>query len=230
MNERTDEPGCDVVALVPHPYDSALVLCVDPPHEHEGAVPLPGIRTGPEPGIDELVRGLGEHLQSAVIPLRANALTWHENFDAASMIAEIEPVSAQPPEGFCWRHVDESTIDSVSPDWARVSVAAWLLERSRGWSDLRPQWSRPGWLDQAGSWMREQMDLAGFVDPQTPRVHHLWGVSVVLCAESSSGTAYLKCSGERFRHEAIVTRGSCRTLAVALAGLSSLWSLNAAGS
>jgi aminoglycoside/choline kinase family phosphotransferase len=54
--------------------------------------------------------------------------------------------------------------------------------------------------------MHAQMELAGYVAPQPPRVHHLWGVSVVLAADSLTGTAYLKCSGEHFRAEAAVTR------------------------
>ncbi len=47
---------------------------------------------------------------------------------------------------------------------------------------------------------------AGYADPQPPTVHHLWGLSVVLAAQSRSGTAFLKCSGDHFRGEAAVTQ------------------------
>ncbi|MFL6287607.1 MAG: phosphotransferase family protein, partial [Actinomycetes bacterium] len=68
------------------------------------------------------------------------------------------------------------------------------------------QWSRPGWLSQASSWMKHQMLLAGYEHPEEPQIHWIWGVSVVLSAGSASGTAYLKCSGDRFVTEPVVTR------------------------
>lgn len=54
--------------------------------------------------------------------------------------------------------------------------------------------------------MRDQMLLAGYERPEEPQIHWLWGVSVVLSADSASGTAYLKCSGDRFLTEPVVTR------------------------
>jgi len=50
------------------------------------------------------------------------------------------------------------------------------------------------------------MIAAGYPDPEVPRIHHLWGVSVVLSAASRTGRAFLKCSGDRFRHEARMTQ------------------------
>ncbi len=50
------------------------------------------------------------------------------------------------------------------------------------------------------------MAAAGHPATYAPRVHYLWGVSVVLCAPSPDGACFLKCSGDIFRHEAITTR------------------------
>jgi hypothetical protein len=206
VTERVDGAGCDLVALVPRRAESAMLLCTRPLAADGGALTLPSIQVGPDPGVGDIVPRLVEMLQGPVKPLRANELSWHPNFDAASMIMELEPWDAELPEGFCWRSIDESVLASVSPEWARPAVAAWLDERTTGWSDLRPQWSRPGWLARAGAWMQSQMELAGYIAPAPPCVHHLWGVSVVLASDSLSGTAYLKCSGDRFRTEAAVTR------------------------
>ena len=135
-----------------------------------------------------------------------NAVSWNPNFDATTTIAEIEPLTAQALEKFCWEEFNESDVETMHPAWARDAVLSWTRERETGWSDLRPQWSRPGWLTEAGSWMRAQMGQAGYKDPEPPRVHHLWGVSVVLSAASVTGTAFLKCSGDRFRHEPLLTQ------------------------
>ncbi|HVQ18587.1 MAG TPA: hypothetical protein VMT27_06070, partial [Actinomycetes bacterium] len=194
MSEGAKASGCDVVALVPHPSGSEMLICASPEQGREDRLELPRLQLGPEPESTEITQALGQLLGGHVTLLRANARTWHDNFDAASMIVEVEPVMSELPQGFGWQPVDELDAESILPEWARESAASWLRERASGWSDLRPQWSRPGWMSRASAWMRERMQLAGYPDPQCPQIHQLWGVSVVLSAESSSGTAYLKCS------------------------------------
>jgi fructosamine-3-kinase len=61
-------------------------------------------------------------------------------------------------------------------------------------------------MSEASQWMLQQMENHGYVEPQSPRTHHLWGLSVVLSAAALNGTAYLKCSGDHFRSEPVVTR------------------------
>lgn len=206
VDQPLDGSGCDVVALVPRHSESATLLCARPLSDEDEALRLPRIQVGPDPSVSDIVPLLAEMLQGPVTPLRANERSWHENFDAASIVTEVEPWEVDAPDGYCWRSVDASDVASVSPPWARPAVASWLDEHTAGWSVLRPQWSRPGWFARAGAWMQSQMEVAGYVAPQPPRVHHLWGVSVVLAADSLTGTAYLKCSGERFRAEAVVTQ------------------------
>ena len=140
--------------------------------------------------------------------LRANVHAWYENFDAAAMLVEVEPLDAAlplPPD-FHWHDLHAATVDSLLPEWVRLSVRQWLGEQASGWHELRPQWSRPGWVAEAGAWMRTEMARAGFADPRPPTVHWLWGVSAVLVAESRDGTVYLKGSSAYFRGEAAVTR------------------------
>ena len=148
-------------------------------------------------------------LGASITLLRLNAVDWYGDFDAKSMVAEIETIGDQAPADFCWDKVGPGDFpgkSAIEPDWAAESVLSWVSERAHGWSDLRPPWSRPGWLAASSSWMLEQLSGAGYVAPRAPGIHHLWGISVVLAADSDSGTAYLKCSSDRFRREAEVTQ------------------------
>ena len=153
-----------------------------------------------------IVASLDRLIGASTTLLRANVDAWHPNFDAASMFVEVEPLDAEVPSGFHWHEVDASAVDSSVPESARPSVRQWLTEVASGWDELRPQWSRPGWVAEAGAWMQAQMERAGYEDAQPPMVHHLWGLSVVLTALSRSGKAFLKCSGDHFRGEAAVTQ------------------------
>jgi len=158
-----------------------------------------------EPDMDEVVRGVSRLVEAPVMLLRVNAGAWNADFDATAMIVEIGPLTKEP-RGFRWVLVNESDVETVDPAWARDSMRSWTRERVAGWSDLRPQWSRPGWLAEAAQWMRSHMTAAGYVDPEVPRIHQLWGISVVLSAASHTGRAFLKCSSDRFRHEGRVTQ------------------------
>lgn len=201
----TDETSeCRVAVLVPHPSKIALLVTDSDPQQ------LPAVTVSAEPEAPEITRAVTELLGTPVTLLRANAMTFADNFDATSMVIEIEPLTSPPPQSLCWTDLEGIGDTHLGPDWATGSVVAWLRERRTGWSDLRPQWSRPGWLSQAGLWMREQMQLAGYDDPGAPQIRQVWGMSVVLAADSASGTAYLKASGQRFLAEAAVTRALSR--------------------
>ena len=195
--------GCTVVVFAPSQGDGAT-LCRLRPTSEPGRV-LPTVTVGAEPDIDDVIGRVGELLGEPVTLLRANAAAWDSDFNVTAMIVEIDALNTEPT-GFCWVLLDASEIETIDPSWARDSMRSWTSERIAGWSYLRPQWSRPGWLAEAAQWMQEQMTSAGYPDAEVPRIHHLWGVSVVLASASPAGTAFLKCSSDRFRHEARVTQ------------------------
>lgn len=203
--ERAGGAGCTVVVLAPRQGDGATLCRLPSAVGPEAACALPTVAVGAEPGMEEVVRGVSRLVGEPVALLRANAAAWDSGFAVTALIAEIGPLSAEP-DGFCWALLDESDIETIDPAWARSSMRSWTRERVAGWSDLRPQWSRPGWLAEAAQWMQEQMITAGYLDPEVPRIHHLWGVSVVLSAASRTGSAFLKCSGDRFSHEGRMTQ------------------------
>jgi len=205
MAEQAGDAGCLVVVLAPRQGGEATLCCV-PSAIGGGAVcTLPTVVVSAEPGIDEVVRAVSRLFGAPVTLLRANAAAWDAGFDTTAMLVEIGPLSTEP-RGFRWVVVSESDAQTVDPAWARDSMRSWTRERVAGWSDLRPQWSRPGWLAEAAQWMHERMTAAGYVDPEVPRIHQLWGISVVLSAASRTGRAFFKCSGDRFRHEGQMTQ------------------------
>jgi hypothetical protein len=205
MAEQAADAGCLVVVLAPRQGDGAT-LCRRPSASGREAVcALPTVAVSAEPDMDEVVRGVSRLVGGPVTLLRANAAAWTSGFDVTALIVEIGPLSTEP-RGFCWALLNESDVETVDPAWARASMRSWTRERIAGWSDLRPQWSRPGWLAEASRWMQGQMIAAGYPDPEVPRIHQLWGISVVLSAASRTGSAFLKCSGDRFRHEGRMTQ------------------------
>jgi hypothetical protein len=203
--ELAASTGCTVAVLVPRADDGATLCCLPLAGDSAAVCALPTVVVSAEPDTDEVIRGVSRLVGGPVTLLRANAAAWDSSSDVTALIAEIGPLSTEP-DGYCWALLDESKVETIDPAWARGPVRSWTRERLVGWSDLRPQWSRPGWLSEAARWMQEEMAGAGYLDPQVPRIHHLWGISVVLSAASRTGTAFFKCSGERFRHEGRLTR------------------------
>lgn len=203
--EQAVGTGCTVVVLAPRQGDGATLCRLPSATGPEAACGLPIVAVSAEPDMEEVIRGVSRLVGEPVTLLRANAAAWDPGFDATALIAEIGPLSTEP-DGLCWALLNESDIETIDPAWARASMRSWTHERMAGWSDLRPQWSRPGWLAEAAQWMQEQMITTGYPDPEIPRIHHLWGVSVVLSAASHAGSAFLKCSGDRFRHEGRMTQ------------------------
>ena len=205
MAEQAADAGCLVVVLAPRQGDGATLCRLPSAGGHAAVCALPTVAVPAEPGMDEVVRAVRRLVGEPVTLLRANAEAWNSGFDVTALIVEIGPLSTEP-RGFCWAPLNESDAETVDPAWARASMRSWTHERVAGWSDLRPQWSRPGWLAEASRWMQGQMVAAGYPDPEVPRIHHLWGISVVLSAASGTGRAFLKCSGDRFRHEGRMTQ------------------------
>ncbi|HEX5016817.1 MAG TPA: aminoglycoside phosphotransferase family protein [Actinomycetes bacterium] len=198
----SDAPTCDVVVLIPHPEDPGAFLC--DATSNGSLLRLPSVTVEAEPSIESVIKRLDELLATRLVLLRANAVKWYDNYDTSAMVVETESPSSEPSPAFEWASVGATS--DVAPEWAQPSVASWLGERRSGWSRLRPQWSRPGWVAEAGAWMRERMELAGLADAEIPQVHYVWGISMVLVADSRDGKAFLKCSGQRFQHEAAVTQ------------------------
>jgi fructosamine-3-kinase len=129
----------------------------------------------------------------------------------ASLMVEFDTLG-EAPAGWTWLDLDPVAIARLEPQPVRAAVAAWARERADGWSPLRPQWSHPGWFAAASGWMVDSMAAQGSPALSAPRIHQLWGLSVVLGAPSQDGDFFFKCSADIFRHEALATHSlSART-------------------
>jgi hypothetical protein len=197
MTEDGDEQGWQVSLLVPHPTRLAVLV---------GDNGLPTLRTGPEPPLSEILASVDAVDPATAVPLRLSMTAAQAEGVEAALVLEFDAVTADPPAGWAWRDLDAESIARLEPADARGAVSSWCRERVDGWSPRRPVWSRSGWFARASAWMLDRMAAAGHPATDAPRVHYLWGVSVVLRAPSSDGAFFLKCSGDIFRHEAMTTR------------------------
>jgi hypothetical protein len=186
---------------------SVAVVAAHPP----AALTLPVFEAARDPSLPDVLAKARELLGQAVIPLRVIALDMTTDYEVTAMLVETEPIEeASPACG--WRDLDDEACARLEPAGSRAAVASFMRERDEGWSPLRPQWSRPGWLVRASAWMAEQMAAAGTPVIDGPHHHQLWGLSVVLRATSDRGDVYLKCSADVFRHEAELTQVLARHL------------------
>jgi hypothetical protein len=199
-----DDRGSTVAILAAHPRSSAMLWSASTSSAEVREVPVVHLNSRPE--VADLATSLDEMFGCTVTLLRLNEVRWDQDFNPTALIAEIALPSTGLPEGFAWTPVGPTDLTTVEPAWVRPSLASWVEQRDGGWSPLRPAWSRPGWFDGAAEWMVTRMKDAGYRAPQRPRVRHLWGLSIVLSAESQDGTAFLKCSTGLFRHEAVLTQ------------------------
>ena len=123
-----------------------------------------------------------------------------------TLLLEFDAAPGDAPNGCRWLDLDAEVIARLEPETARAAAASWARERADGWSPLRPQWSARGGSPHASTWLVDQMVADGRPALGAPRVHQLWGLSVVLVAPSSDGNVFFKCSADVFRHEAVATQ------------------------
>ena len=204
MTEAGLNLGSEVALLVPHPTRLA-VLAVAGGHA-SAAAELPTLRLGPEPTIPEIMRSVDVIDPTTAVPLRLSMTSGQAEGAEVAMLLEFDAAGAEAPAGWIWRDLDASTLARLEPAHARAPVSSWAREREEGWSPLRPPWSKPGWFARASAWMLDQMAADGRPATRAPQVHHLWDLSVVLRAPSTTGNVFLKCSPDLFRHEAAATQ------------------------
>jgi Phosphotransferase enzyme family len=207
--------GCRVSFLVPHPRRLAVLVAVDEDPIATSSTQrhcrLPTIRlSSVDPSLAQILASV-EFMDITTTPvLRVVSTTaadvgYGEQGDLTFLV-ELDAAPAGPPVGWSWEDLDVDVIARLEPEPSRGVVASWARERVEGWSPLRPAWSRPGWFAHAATWMANQMAIDGRPAVGGPAYHHLWGLSVVLRAPSAVGEVFLKCSGEAFRPEGVVTR------------------------
>ena len=216
MSLRSDQsaagPGpaesCQVSLLVPHPSRVAVLVAVTEPSTQPR---LPTARLNSrEPSLAEILAAIDvvDTATTPVLRLVSTSATDEEDGESSevALLVELEAAATEPPAGWTWLDLNEAVIARLVPENSRGAVAAWVHERTVGWSPLRPPWSRAGWFTRASAWMIDQLAADGRPVSGMPRQHQLWDVSVVLRASTAGGDVFFKCSPEIFRHEAVATR------------------------
>ena len=104
----------------------------------------------------------------------------------------------QAPPGAHWIAAGELTGLQIARPPERAALEAWFV--LDGTAHHTP-WYNPGWLDDAGDWLRTKATLAGY-EP-SGEVEHIraWQRSAVLRLPTARGDLYLKAVPPMFRHE-----------------------------
>jgi len=184
--------------ILPHPTERKALLLAD-----GDAWALPSWSTGDQDlwesmyRVNTLVR---ERLGLRARALRAIHLDRAPQRDVLFNIYQLELLDPAwtPPSGARWLGCDElSEIDLTHPQEC-AALGAWFAEHG---AEHPTPWYNPGWLDDAGAWLRGQAALAGY-EPRGDVEHvRAWQRSSVLRMPTASGNLYLKAVPPMFRHE-----------------------------
>ena len=118
------------------------------------------------------------------------------------LVAETRPGTDHFPQDGAW--VDAETVrgTTLSPEELRFPLAAWLdAVASARLTGLPEAWARPGWFEQACSWIAEQVRRQGMrlTGPVCQVSVRAW--SCVLRAPTDGGDLYFKAATPAFGFE-----------------------------
>ena len=120
-------------------------------------------------------------------------------------LVDLDTIGPDAPAGFTWTDTDTLDLVAAAPPQLQEAVRR-AIGRHRDGPDQRdPPWARPGWFATAAHWMTDRMADLGSPATGPPRAIYLWGISMVMKAESGAGPMFLKCSAPIFGQEAKVT-------------------------
>jgi hypothetical protein len=114
--------------------------------------------------------------------LRANAAAWNAGLDVTTLIAEIGSLNTEP-DGFCWKLLVESDVETGSPVDARADDYGGIPtqgSRTARWEQQFPGSGRPGQLRSHG-------DLPVAVRPKV--IWRLWLAGMPAVSRIAHGSA-----------------------------------------
>lgn len=120
-------------------------------------------------------------------------------------LVDLDTVGPDAPAGFIWTETDALDLAVAAPPPLQEAVRRAIERHRDGPGPRDPPWARPGWFATAAAWMTDRMAELGSPATAPPRVVYVWGISMVLRAESAAGAMFLKCSAPVFGQEARVT-------------------------
>lgn len=198
-NEAADERACDIVVLVPHPERPALLTTA------RDATRLPSTAIQGEYSVAAVVTAIETLLGGTAPLLRVSQRCSSSDGEPALVVADLETVGHDAPDGFTWTDWSGLRLDELQPVEGRDALPDWIRRREAGPTPLDPPWAHPGWFARASRWMVEQMDALGSPALEPPRQVYSWGISMVLRAPTADGPMFLKCGARVFAREAAHT-------------------------
>jgi hypothetical protein len=127
----------------------------------------------------------------------------HDEF--GPRLVDMDTIGPNAPAGFIWTDTDALDLAIAAPPQLHQALRRAIGRHRDGPGPRDPPWARPGWFAMAAGWMLDRMADLGSPATGPPRVVYLWGISMVLKAESAAGPMFLKCSAPIFGQEARVT-------------------------
>jgi hypothetical protein len=186
-----------IVILVPHPSRSAVLTTAD------RALPTTTGSPGGSSTADQLA-AVTERLGTLPPVLRIVLGEVDSSGESDRLLVDLETIGPIAPDGLTW--TDDDALDlSVAPPDLLDAIRRSIARHRDGPGPLDPPQVRPGWMARASAWMTARMAALGHPATAAPRVAYLWGLAMVLRAESAAGPMYLKCSAPVFGREAEVT-------------------------
>ena len=120
------------------------------------------------------------------------------------------------PAGLGWWPIED--LRPVTHELVAPRIDSWLQEWKSDSEipDRRPRWSRPGWHAAATAWISDALEVAGRRQDAAIEVRRLWGISAVMRASTTDGSAWFKAVFTLFHHEPQVTTELERIVATAV--------------
>ena len=184
------------VILVPHPRRPAVLTTAS------GTLPTV---TSTEWSTTELLGAVAARLGSLPPVLRIVTGPIDGTGDSNLRLVQLDAIGPDAPAGLTWTDSAALDLAAAAPLDLRAAVQRAIGRQRNEPGPLDPPWSRPGWFARTSAWMTDRMEDLGFAATEPPRTVYLWGIAIVLRAESAAGTVFLKRSAPVFGQEAVVT-------------------------
>lgn len=188
-----EDRGWTITSSSPNPEDPARVLAV----ADQGRPVLPGLRTPGAGPTGSWARDLARDIER-IWHLRGSVLHWDFNDRDAEtrdlrtvFVMEIDDSLGKLPTGARW--LDRREAETIDPPTHAEFVARYFSEASDGSvPPYRQPWQKPGWLADARTWIRQQLNAAG--SPQLRQAEQLKTqyATTILRARTSAGDVYFK--------------------------------------
>lgn len=194
--------------ILPHPSEPRLLLIPDGPN---WTLPSLEMDQPPENGYDVAKFGMALREVAGCVAIALYSPYFERKNDAHGhrnvVVAENRDSAYQPPDGARWLSSDELDSVTLTDDYLRPVIAAWLHEQENGAvPPERPPWAFGGWIDRAHRWITVQVATHGLALTGEIEQDRKWCITCMLKVPTDAGTLYFKAVPDTFSREIEITR------------------------